>query len=86
MSPHGIVLSTALLLGVAGKLLFPRFTLRIVAASAVVLPLGLTVYFRELPSALGLILVAPLSLAGAAIGVAAGSFLIRFRHRFHRSN
>ena len=66
--------------------MFPQFTLRIVGASALALPLALTLYFRELPSAMGLILVAPISLAGAVVGVVAASCLARGWQRLMRSS
>ena len=79
MSPHGLVFLTSIMLGAAGKALFPRFTLRVIAASAVALPLCVSIYFGETPSLLGIALVAPITLAGAVIGVAGGGYMNRLR-------
>lgn len=77
MSPHGVLLVSAFLLGAAGKLALPNFTLRIVLISALALPVCFCLYLRELPSALGLLLIAPISAAGATAGVMAGSVVAR---------
>ena len=81
MSPHGVLLVTALLIGLTGKLLFQRSTLRVVAAGAFALPLLTSVYLREAPSYLGLLIMAAIGLAGAAAGAAAGTLLNRRRPR-----
>ena len=77
MSPHGLIFLMAVLSGVGGELLFPRSTLRV----ALALLAGLLLYIGEPPSPLGLALVTPMILAGAAIGVAAGRSLSRLRGR-----
>ena len=81
MSPHGLIFLMAVLSGVGGELLFPRSTLLVVGASSLALLAGLLLYIGEPPSPLGLALVTPMILAGAAIGVAAGRSLSRLRGR-----
>jgi hypothetical protein len=81
MSPHAVILLAAAVLGAAGKLLLPQFTLRTVAISALALPLLLCLYLGEAPSLLGLLLLTPISLTGAVAGVAAGSALLRYGQR-----
>jgi ABC-type molybdate transport system permease subunit len=75
MSPHGLVLIAALLLAGTGKLALPGSTLRIVAALVLGLPLALALALGERPSLLGILMVAPLVLAGAVIGIAGAGFL-----------
>jgi hypothetical protein len=81
MSPHGIVLLAALLPAFFAKLAFPQWTLRIVATLALGLPLALIAVLGESPSLLGALIVAPITLVGAALGVAAGALANRLRHK-----
>lgn len=86
MSPHGLVLLIAMAIGAAGKLILPEFAVRTALIAALAVPLGLALWLGETPSPLGLLLIAPLSLAGAAAGVAAGALLGRALGRFGRSD
>lgn len=72
MSPHGIVVLTALLLAGIAKLAYPQSTLRIVATVVVGILLAIMAVLGEPPSLLGLMIVAPLAVVGAVLGVAAG--------------
>jgi hypothetical protein len=84
MSPHGIILLAALSIGFVGKLAFPSSSFRVVAVSALALPVAAFVYFGEAPSALGLAIIMPISLVGAALGVGAGSVATDRWHRLKR--
>lgn len=77
MSPHGIVLLAALLPAFVAKLAFPQWTLRIVAAVALGLPLAVVAMLGEPPSLLGALIVAPITFFGAGLGVAAGALASR---------
>ena len=84
MSPHGLVLLSALLLAAIAKLAFPHWTLRIAAAVALGLPLAVILLLREPPSLLGILIVAPIAAAGAALGIIAGKLTGRLWLGFRR--
>jgi len=85
MSPHGVILLSSLVLAAAGKMMFHQYTLWTVAVSALALPVGVIFWVGELPSPLGLIIAAPISLVGAILGVGAGGFLAQRWGRFRGS-
>jgi hypothetical protein len=70
MSPHGIIFYGAMALGLVGKLAF-QSTIRVGIFAAVALPFVLALYFGDI-SPIAVVLIAPLSLVGAAIGVGVG--------------
>jgi hypothetical protein len=66
MSP--VIFYSAVALGFVGKLLFPRSMVLVVLVAAGALPIAATIYFGEI-SLLGLVLVTPVTLAGAVLGL-----------------
>jgi hypothetical protein len=73
MSPHGVILFGAVVLGLTGNLIFPRFAIWTVIATAIAVPSFLSLYLWVVPSWLGLTLVFIGSSVGAVFGVVAGT-------------
>lgn len=71
MSPQGMIFFAAVALGFLGKLAFPQSSLRVAFFAALAFPLAMAIYFGDI-APIAAVLIAPLSLAGAVIGVIAG--------------